>query len=327
LRRVDAIKGQTSKGVRLTAPVDRRLVIEDALMACCPPGKWISVDDLFRQMKVEGHRFEVAGDPWKLYLVDANYGSLGYDGYGGFEVLEARYVLAYLFEYLATLGLIDVAYSLPYAARADYTDRWGADELVFLSRYDGLRYLRLNALGAYCLGLAETYAPRARATAAVRGWRIDLTLTCSAPRSPPSNCCWSRSPTEQSLIAGAWMRTRSSPAADADERERIRRFLEDSADGALPAGAARSAGGVEQRATALTDAGPARLIQCRDVALANLLAPTPPPPPTAPAPASASSACRTKKLAAFRKGLGKLGFVLPEVAHDARRGRRVRAAR
>jgi hypothetical protein len=137
LRRVDLIKGQTAKGVRLSAPVDRRLVIEDALHACCPVGKWLSVDDLFRQMKLDGFRFEVAGNPWKLYLLDANYGSLGYDGGDDFEILEARYTLAYLFEYLATLGLVDVAYTLPYDARPDYHDRWGTDELECLSRHAG----------------------------------------------------------------------------------------------------------------------------------------------------------------------------------------------
>ena len=36
---------------------------------------------------------------------------------------------------------------------------WGADDLEFLSRYDGLRYVRLTALRAYCLGLTESCTP------------------------------------------------------------------------------------------------------------------------------------------------------------------------
>jgi hypothetical protein len=36
-------------------------------------------------------------------------------------------------------------------ARPDFYDAWGTDDLALLSRYDGLRYIRLNALGAYCL--------------------------------------------------------------------------------------------------------------------------------------------------------------------------------
>jgi hypothetical protein len=315
LRRVDAIKGQTSKGVRLTAPVDRRLVIEDALMACCPPGKWISVDDLFRQMKVEGHRFEVAGDLWKLYLVDANYGSLGYDGYGGFEVLEGRYVLAYLFEYLATLGLIDVGYSLPYAARADYTDRWGADELVFLSRYDGLRYLRLNALGAYCLGLAETYAPRAIEQPPLFKVGADLSLTLLRPAQPAEELLLEQIATE--LADDRWALSADAIlaiAADAEEFKRVRRFLEDSGDGEAPPELRELLDGVEQRATALADAGPARLIQCRDIAVANLLSTDPATGAHCTRAGERQLCVPTKKLAAFRKGLAKLGFVLPELA-------------
>src|SRR5262249_53102358 len=54
-------------------------------------------------------------------------------------------------------GLIDVGYLPPAGVRDDFRDRWGADDLSWLSRYDGLLYVRLNPLGAWCLGLAETY--------------------------------------------------------------------------------------------------------------------------------------------------------------------------
>jgi hypothetical protein len=36
---------------------------------------------------------------------------------------------------------------------------WGADELRFLSRYDGLNSFRITELGAYVLGLKSTYQP------------------------------------------------------------------------------------------------------------------------------------------------------------------------
>jgi hypothetical protein len=222
--------------------------------------------------------------------------------------------LAYLFEYLATLGMIDVAYSLPYEARLDYTDHWGADELRFLSRYDGLRYLRLNPLGAYCLDLAEAYEPRLPEQPPLFEAADDLTLTLIRRAEPAEQLLLEQIAAEQS--ADRWgldVDAILSRSADADERERIRRFLEDSADGALPAPVQDLLESVEQRVTALTDAGPARLLRCRDVALANLLASD---------PATAAHCMRAgerqlcvpeKKLTAFRKGLGKLGFVLPEV--------------
>ncbi len=95
---------------------------------------------------------------WKLYLVDAQYGSLGYTG---FAEWEGRYTLAVIFEYAATLGLIDITYDDPHGARDDYHGNWGADDLDYLSRYDRLRALRLNGLGAYALDLTGSYTPAA----------------------------------------------------------------------------------------------------------------------------------------------------------------------
>ena len=66
-----------------------------------------------------------------------------------------------------------------------------------------------------------------------------------------------------------------------------------------------------ERATALSDAGAAHLIKCKDKAIAVMLASD---------PATAAHCIRAgdrlicvaePKLAAFRKGLARLGFVLP----------------
>lgn len=62
-----------------------------------------------------------------------------------------------IFEYAATLGLVDLAYTHPNETRTDFHDLWGSDTLYFLSRYDGLEYFRLNSLGAYCLGHKPSY--------------------------------------------------------------------------------------------------------------------------------------------------------------------------
>ncbi len=56
-----------------------------------------------------------------------------------------------LFEYVATLGVIDVAYTGPRGARDDYRELWGADRYDSLSRYDGLAAVRVNDLGAAIL--------------------------------------------------------------------------------------------------------------------------------------------------------------------------------
>lgn len=160
-RRINRIKGQTRrgrgyKGSQMTLPQERRNALDLQLQGA-PAGEWIQVDEWFRYMQSSGEQFQVTGNPWGLYLVDAEYGSLGYGGFHDFSILQGRYTLAYLFEYLATLGMIDVAYSAPYGVRSDYYGNWGADEYGYLSRYDGLGWFRLNALGAFSLGMVDEY--------------------------------------------------------------------------------------------------------------------------------------------------------------------------
>ena len=312
LRRVDLIKGQTSKGARLSAVVERRQVIADALQDC-PVGEWISVDELFRQMQLHGHSFEVSHNPWGLYLVDAQYGALGYEGYGGFAILQARYCLAYLFEYLATLGMIDVAYTTPYHARLDYAGHWGTDDFRFLSRYDGLRYIRLNALGAFCLGLDDCYQPTVDAKPPLLCVDSDFGLTLLRDPEPGERLVLERiakplSPDRWALDPDAVLQQ----SADAAERERIREFLESAADADLPAQVRQLLDTVAERATALADGGPARLIKCKDAAIAAMLSADPVTAPHCTRAGERLICVPEPKLAAFRKGLAKLGFVLPE---------------
>ena len=158
--RVDDIKGQLrGRGRRgMTEAAGRRDVIAEALCAC-PTGCWVEFDDFGNFMRAASLDFGVTHDPWYLYVGNAEYGSLGYDGSNSWEILEGRYALCLLLEYAATLGLVDVAIIPPEDARDDFRHMWGTDDLSYLSRYDGLIYFRLNDLGAYCLGLAEDYQP------------------------------------------------------------------------------------------------------------------------------------------------------------------------
>ena len=155
--RVNAVKGQTGKGKRyMTNPAYRRIQIVDGLRDC-PVGKWVHFDEFSRYLRAMDLSFEVTENPWSLYISHVEYGNLGYDGYHGWNLLQGRYILCLLFEYAATLGMIDVAYVDPKISRNDFLDMWFSDELSFFSRYDGLQYFRLNPLGAYCLGLTDTY--------------------------------------------------------------------------------------------------------------------------------------------------------------------------
>lgn len=153
--RIGDIKGQSAKG-HMTAKPPRRTAIASALLVC-PPAQWIQADEFSRFMQAAGMRFEVSSDPWRLYIGDPQYGAFGYSGYGGWNILQFRYILCLLFEYAATLGMMDIAYVHPDDGPSDFTEQWGGDCLSWLSRYDGLRAFRITPLGAYCLGISETY--------------------------------------------------------------------------------------------------------------------------------------------------------------------------
>lgn len=153
--RVETIGGrQSGAGRHMTAVGPRRSMIVGALKEL-PPGEWVSVEEFTRSVRGAGYDFEVTRDPWKLYIGDAQYGNLGYSGVPVWDLVNKRYVLALLYEYVATLGLIDIAYLYPDQVERDYVGVWGTDGLKYLSRYDGLRYFRVNALGAYCLGYTQ----------------------------------------------------------------------------------------------------------------------------------------------------------------------------
>ena len=152
LSRIEAIRGQRKPGT-LTAAARRRAAVA-ACLAAVQPGIWIDVDTLFAILRAQPAPLAVARSPlaqWRLYLVDPHDGSLGPACAKAWNVLEGRYALCVLFEYAATLGVIDVGYTRARDARDDYRELCGADRYDSLSRYDGLAAVRVNDLGAAIL--------------------------------------------------------------------------------------------------------------------------------------------------------------------------------
>ena len=152
LSRIEAIRGQRSPAT-LTVAARRRAAVAAGL-AAIEPGVWIEVDALFGILRAQPAPLVVARSPlarWRLYLDDPRRGSLGPPGGKAWPVLEGRYALCVLFEYAATLGVVDVAYTAARGARDDYRELWGADRYDSLSRYDGLAAVRVSELGAAIL--------------------------------------------------------------------------------------------------------------------------------------------------------------------------------
>ncbi|ONH34528.1 helicase-associated domain-containing protein [Protofrankia sp. BMG5.30] len=313
MSRIEAIKGQRSARA-LTAAGPRRRAVTAAL-AICPPGEWIAVDELFTRMRRDGSSFTVARDTWKLYLEDPQYGSLGYDGFHDWPLLEGRYTLCLLFEYAGALGLFDLEYGDPVDARDDFHANWGADGLGYLSRYDGLYAVRLNTLGAYVLGLAEQYEPEPEsgggagpelkvlpnldivATGAVKP-ADELLLDAYGQRS--SDRVWSLNLT--SLLA----------AVDAGRPlEELRRFLDDHADHAVPATVTRLFEDATARVGQLRDLGLARVVECTDPAVAALITADRRLRRFCQSVGDRHIAVPVQHEADFRTALRKLGYVIP----------------
>lgn len=313
--RVCAIKGQQGKGKRaMTAPEGRRAVIAEALKQC-PPGHWLKFDDFSRFMQAGGIEFEVTREPWDLYIVDAQYGSLGYEGYGGWNVLQMRYLLAFLFEYAATLGLIDVAYIDPAGARKDYKDMWGAEDLDFLSQYDGLMYFRLNPLGAYCLELTDQYTPSELEARAALTVLPSLQVNVSSGElSPEETLLLETYAEKESDTLWHLSRERALAAVESGNQiKELREFLAARDEQPLPETVEDFITTTERQAKALKKTGTALLIECANAELAELIA----------------NHERTKKLCLragerhlvvkveaeeqFRKALHLLGYGMPRV--------------
>ena len=152
LARVEAIKGQRRPSTLTSVPGRRAAVA--AGLAAVEPGAWTDVDVLLGIMATQPRPLVVARSLralWRLYVTDSYHGSLGHAGPAAWNVLPGRYALCVLFEYAATMGVVDVAYTDPAGARDDYRGLWGAGDLAWLSRYDGLVAVRVNELGAAIL--------------------------------------------------------------------------------------------------------------------------------------------------------------------------------
>ena len=272
LSRIDCVKGQTGKAKRgFTALAARRYALS-ATLAECPAQRWIAIDELFRFMRASGNDFSVTRDAWNLYIGDPRYGSLGYEG-GGI-ILKERYCLCLLLEYAATLGLIDVALIPPAGARHDYGDMWGTDDLPYFSRYDGLMFLRINTLGAYCLGMTSTYTPAPIEVSPVL--RVLPNLEIAAIGNDLEQGDRLALDTYAVKVSDLVWKLEASKLLSAMEQGRsvaeIREYLEARSGVPLPDTVVQLIKDSDERSVRVHDRGMARLVECDEPSLAALIA-------------------------------------------------------
>ena len=129
-------------------PVSQRRDLLCRGVAHWPAGQWIAFNEVVRFLQAQGA---------------FNTPQPEYDFYGQYAIVQSPplvyvnkcYLRVLLFESLATLGLVDIAYVYPHDLPVEAGNNYYAGR--FRHRYDGLLYAKLNALGAYCLGNAQTY--------------------------------------------------------------------------------------------------------------------------------------------------------------------------
>ncbi|MFK5950126.1 MAG: hypothetical protein QM500_15285, partial [Methylococcales bacterium] len=312
--RITVIKGQTGKGQRLYPPDHRRLVIEQALKAC-PENEWIAVDDFFHFMQVEDFDFRVIWDSWKLYISDSRYGCLAYSSCP-FEVIQGRYILAYLFEYLATLGMIDVAYLPPYYIRDDFRQMEETYDLSYFSQYDGLLFFRINPLGSYCLLQNDEYQPPKQSSSLLLATDDNLKLTLQRNATPTEKLILDQYLMPE--IEGAYRLNQHFLLQAIEQGGDLTffiNFLNEVSEQPLAKSILDELVLIEERCFALTEVGNARLLNCSSIALAKMLANDP----------NTGKHCihaRDKLLVipeksdkAFQKSAKKLGYIIPKKPH------------
>ncbi len=313
-RRINVIKGQQrGKGRRtMTAASSRRQVVVDALSRC-PIGRWVRFDDFSNFMIANNHTFEVTRNAWHLYIADPEHGSLGYDGCGGWDVLQVRYMLCLLFEYVATLGLIDIAYTHPKNARMQ-SSQWGTDDLYFLSRYDGLQYIRLNSLGAFCLGFESSYEPTSVANQT--GLAIYPDLRLHAEVSPQADELLLIETFATREAENTWRLARDktlSAIENGQDIDSLRAFLTVRDDQPLPETVEGFLRSMERAGHALTRIGTAVLIECVEEEIANNLATDRITAKLCSRSGKTHLVVQSNKEAAFRKAVRQLGYPLPRI--------------
>lgn len=219
-----------------------------------------------------------------------------------------------LFEYAGTLGLVDLDYVDASGARDDFHDNWGGDDLDALSRYDGLRAIRLTALGAYALGLTDTYLPTSTDSAEAQPLKVLPNLDIVATGDIPAADRLILSAHAKQTADRVWTVSATSllSAIDAGrELSELTAFLNQRTEHELPGTLSTLIADVHRRVGQLTDLGPARVIECADPAIAALIAHDRTLRPLCHPIGDRHLAVPPEQELKFRKALLKLGYAIP----------------
>ena len=155
--RIDHLRNAAKPGENRTPPKERRDSIIETL-SWSPQDAWLSVDDFFTALKLWQHDFEVDPDLDAIDDITGRKMSIQ-ELKDPWRAVQGAYTLVVLFEILGSLGALDMAFTQPQHAPPFLdapTESWQRPAQPY-TRYDGLTYFRINALGAYLFGHSRRY--------------------------------------------------------------------------------------------------------------------------------------------------------------------------
>lgn len=270
LKRVQMLKGQNTKQA-LKPPGKPRRALAAALKDM-PVNEWVDVDDFTAYMLRANDGFASINDEWELYVGHHEYGTLAYDL--NYIRIERRYVFAFLLEYAATLGIIDVAITQPWEVREDFYDMWGMEKFSALSKYDGLHFIKLTPLGNWVLGNEKAYKaglPNGHDSLRVLP-NLEIVITIEKPDPVVTSLLSLISDEHKGRVIKLSAANVLKSISDGISLQHIHKQLELFSENELPGTVIAFFEDIDRRANLLKPAGEVKLIECYDEATALLIA-------------------------------------------------------
>jgi hypothetical protein len=271
LTRIKALNGLRAKSTRLTRPASRREAIIEAL-SWCPAGIWIDIEEFYRAVKIWHFDFEVENSMYSnLYVGHRDYGSLYGENY--WRLVKGLYINVILWEYLGSIGALDLIFgpaeAMPFAAGLDHY--YFDDD--YYSLYDGLKYFRINNLGAYLLGQAGHYVPAVPEKAALFTIAPNLSLSLTAPDQLTPNDQFLLEQLAVPQKKGRYqldLQQLLTALEEGADLSHLSDFLRANHAGPLPEAVIAWLAEIEAHSQAFKLSGPALLIRSQSAELANL---------------------------------------------------------
>jgi hypothetical protein len=307
--RIPNIRGQSGRAKSAMTRVSSRKHKVATALREWSVGEWISFDDAYTFQNASGNAFTVCGDADWFYFGSPDYGCI-YDSDG----LDQQYMRAVLMESLGTLGIVDLAYVYPHWLWPELGGSGEVDDLHFCGRYDGLLYVRLNELGAYCLGKKKTYTAPAPEALFKLLPNLDIAVVAAdiSPAEESMLDLYAKRKTER-----VWRLDRGrilNHLESGGTMKEVTQFLEAQADGDMPATVSSFLADIDLKASAVRGIEDAVIVQFADATTAALVAHDSAARKLCVRAGETGVAVPKRRERAFRAALKKLGFVIPHGA-------------